>query len=462
MASKAASEVSKAPTKKRKSGEEYEAPSSSALVAVAATAYASLARGPLAANTEGARKLAAYVGDGVATCVQSLVDSGLQSEDLRGLRTAVALGGLRGQDEAEAGAARSKAQRRDGIQRVVAPSSLNDAESVAAAADAACRLAGRGVRQAGDVARTLAETLFALNTATAKEKPGTRKRGRVKEKAPSSSSEAAACSIARIVLRNDPTARDARKQIMRDAKAVDALHAACRAASCRDAALMSTLEARLAVLKFSAREASSEADKVLAKDLKKALDTAVALVESGEEILSPENARQRTEETEADDGGTSDAPFRACCAVATSVVASSGAPATTRVLATACEAWLAEPPCLEAVASLAVALRLRGELSGDADGPLACALSRWLASDSDGAQRAVRALSRGERLEDFVDAVQEARGPVQPQTPGKGRGRADPLLAARQAHGVDVRGPRALGDRSNAVEDEEPQLSQAY
>ena len=101
MASKAASEVSKTPTKKRKSGEDYEAPSSSALVAVAATAYASLARGPLAANTEGARKLAAYVGDGVATCVQSLVDSGLQSEDLRGLRTAVALGGLRGQDEAE-------------------------------------------------------------------------------------------------------------------------------------------------------------------------------------------------------------------------------------------------------------------------------------------------------------------------------------------------------------------------
>ena len=101
MASKAASEVSKTPTKKRKSGEDYEAPSSSALVAVAATAYASLARGPLSANTEGARKLAAYVGDGVATCVQALVDSGLQSEDLRGLRTAVALGGLRGQDEAE-------------------------------------------------------------------------------------------------------------------------------------------------------------------------------------------------------------------------------------------------------------------------------------------------------------------------------------------------------------------------
>ena len=134
MATKAAAEVSKTPSKKRKSGEDYEAPSSSALVAVAATAYASLARGPLAANTEGARKLAAYVGDGVATCVQSLVDSGLQSEDLRGLRTAVALGGLRGQDEAEAGAARSKAQRRDGIQRVVAPSALNDAESVAAAA----------------------------------------------------------------------------------------------------------------------------------------------------------------------------------------------------------------------------------------------------------------------------------------------------------------------------------------
>ena len=226
--------------------------------------------------------------------------------------------------------------------------------------------------------------------------------------------------------------------------------------------MMSTLEARLAVLKFSAREASSDADKVLAKDLKRALDAAVALVESGEEILSPELARQRTEETEADDGGTSDAPFRACVAVATSVVASSGAPATTRVLATACEAWLAEPPCLEAVASLAVALRLRGELSGDADGPLACALSRWLASDNDGAQRAVRALSRGERLEDFVDAVQEARGPVQPQTPGKGRVRADPLLAALQAHGVDVRGPRALGDRSNAVEDEAPILSQAF
>ena len=42
MASKAASEVSKTPTKKRKSGEDYEAPSSQALVAVAATAYASL------------------------------------------------------------------------------------------------------------------------------------------------------------------------------------------------------------------------------------------------------------------------------------------------------------------------------------------------------------------------------------------------------------------------------------
>ena len=45
---------------------------------------------------------------------------------------------------------------------------------------------------------------------------------------------------------------------------------------------------------------------------------------------------------------------------------------------------------------------------------------------------------------------------------GKGRVRADPLLAALQAHGVDVRGPRALGDRSNAVEDEEPVLSQAF
>jgi len=361
----------------------------------------------------------------------------------------------------QAGAARSKAQRRDGIQRVVAPSSLNDAESVAAAADAACRLAGRGMKQAGDVARTLAETLFALTNTTAKEKPGTRKRGRVKEKAPSSSSEAAACAIARIVLRNDPTARDARKQLMRDAKAVDALHAACRASSCRDAALMSTLEARLAVLKFSAREASSEADKVLAKDLKRALDTAVAFVESGEEILSPENARQRTDDVTDDVEGTSDAPFRACVAVATSVVASSGAPATTRVLASACEAWLAEPPCVEAVASLAVALRLRGELSGDADGPLACALSRWLASDSEGAHRAVRALARGERLEDFVDAVQEARGPVQPQTPGKGRVRADPLLAALAAHGVDVR-RGALGDRSNDVVAEEPILSQAY
>ena len=66
-------------------------------------------------------------------------------------------------------------------------------------------------------------------------------------------------------------------------------------------------------------------------------------------------------------------------------------------------------------------------------------------------------------MEDFVDAVQEARGPVQPQTPGKGRVRADPLLAALQAHGVDVRGPRALGDRSNdAVVDEEPILSQAF
>ena len=172
---------------------------------------------------------------------------------------------------------------------------------------------------------------------------------------------------------------------------------------------------------------------------------------------------RRTEEHEADDGGTSDAPFRACVAVATSVVASSGAPATTRVLAGAFEAWLAEPPCLEAVASLAVALRLRGELSGDADGPLACALSRWLEHDSDGAQRAVRALSRGERLEDFVDAVRERSSGITPQTPGKGRVRADPLLAALQAHGVDVRGPRALGDRSNdAVVDEEPILSQAF
>ena len=71
-------------------------------------------------------------------------------------------------------------------------------------------------------------------------------------------------------------------------------------------------------------------------------------------------------------------------------------------------------------------------------------------------------MARGERLEDFVDAVQEARGPVQPQTPGKGRARTDPLLAALQAHGVDVRGTRALGDRSNAVEDEEPVLSQAF
>ena len=53
MASRAASEVSRTPAKKRKSGDEHEAPSSSALVAVAATAYASLARGPLAANTEG-------------------------------------------------------------------------------------------------------------------------------------------------------------------------------------------------------------------------------------------------------------------------------------------------------------------------------------------------------------------------------------------------------------------------
>ena len=88
---------------------------------------------------------------------------------------------------------------------------------------------------------------------------------------------------------------------------------------------------------------------------------------------------------------------------------------------------------MEAVASLAVALRLRGELSGDADGPLACALSRWLEHDSDGAQRAVRALSRGERLEDFVDAVRE-RSSSTPQTPGKGRVRADPLLAALQAH----------------------------
>jgi len=66
-------------------------------------------------------------------------------------------------------------------------------------------------------------------------------------------------------------------------------------------------------------------------------------------------------------------------------------------------------------------------------------------------------------LEDFVDAVQEARGPVQPQTPGKGRVRADPLLAALQAHGVDVRrGRGALGDRSNDVVAEEPLLSQAY
>ena len=64
-------------------------------------------------------------------------------------------------------------------------------------------------------------------------------------------------------------------------------------------------------------------------------------------------------------------------------------------------------------------------------------------------------------MEDFVDAVQEARGPVQPQTPGKGRVRADPLLVALQAHGVDVR-RGALGDRSNDVVAEEPILSQAY
>ena len=67
-----------------------------------------------------------------------------------------------------------------------------------------------------------------------------------------------------------------------------------------------------------------------------------------------------------------------------------------------------------------------------------------------------------ERLEDFVDAVRERTSGITPQTPGKGRVRADPLLAALQAHGVDVRGPRALGDRSNAVEDEEPVLSQAF
>ena len=72
------------------------------------------------------------------------------------------------------------------------------------------------------------------------------------------------------------------------------------------------------------------------------------------------------------------------------------------------------------------------------------------------------ALSRGERLEDFVDAVRERSSGITPQTPGKGRVRADPLLAALQAHGVDVRGPRALGDRSNAVEDEAPVLSQAF
>ena len=65
-----------------------------------------------------------------------------------------------------------------------------------------------------------------------------------------------------------------------------------------------------------------------------------------------------------------------------------------------------------------------------------------------------------ERLEDFVDAVRE-RSSSTPQTPGKGRVRADPLLAALQAHGVDVR-RGALGDRSNAVEDEEPVLSQAF
>lgn len=460
MASKAASEVGDA-FKKRKSTDEHEAPSSHALVAVAATAYASLARGPLSANTEGARKLAAYVGDGVASPVQALVDAGVTSDDLRGLRTAVALGGLKGSEEAEAGAAKSKAQRRDGIQAAVAPSDLLDTESIAASADAAARLAGRGPKQAGDVARTLAETLFASKKSS--EEPGTRKRGRAKIVV-SSSAEAAACAISRIVLGNDPTARGARKQLLRDAKAVDALHAACRASrDARDATLMSTLEARLAVLKFSARDASDAADKVLGRDLKQALGAAAALAEAGSEIVSPENAKQRTDDVE-DAAADTDAAFRACASIATSVVASCGAPATTRILAGACEAWLEAPPCVASVAALAVALRLRGELSGDADGPLACALSQWLAHDADGAQRAIGALARGERLEDFVHAVRERGAGPSPQTPGKGRvAFGDPLLKALAAADVDVRGARTLGERSTNVEDEAPPaLSQAF
>ncbi len=70
-------------------------------------------------------------------------------------------------------------------------------------------------------------------------------------------------------------------------------------------------------------------------------------------------------------------------------------------------------------------------------------------------------MARGERLEDFVDAVRERSSGITPQTPGKGRVRADPLLAALQAHGVDVR-RGALGDRSNDVVAEEPILSQAF
>ena len=226
MASKAASEVSKTPTKKRKSGEDYEAPSSSALVAVAATAYASLARGPLAANTEGARKLAAYVGDGVATCVQSLVDSGLQSEDLRGLRTAVALGGLRGADEAEAGAARSKA-RRDGIQRVVAPSSsMTPSPSPWPRMPHAASLPGM---KQGATSLDIGGDALRPEHYDGEGEVRDPQEGPRKERRPSSS-EAAACAISRIVLRNDPrSGRAETTHARREGRRC--LHAACRASS---------------------------------------------------------------------------------------------------------------------------------------------------------------------------------------------------------------------------------------
>ena len=112
----------------------------------------------------------------------------------------------------------------------------------------------------------------------------------------------------------------------------------------------------------------------------------------------------------------------------------SGAPATTRVWL-GVRGVLAEPPCLEAVASwLWVARGLRGELSGDADGPLACALSRGLGHASGGARRAVRAPVAGRAAGDPVDAVRERSGVTRRRRRARAAsGASYPLLAALQA-----------------------------